>query len=118
MLAASGVLARRRVHFLRNVLAHIPKGSAEKVAAAILTIFAQPGPVHVAEQLDTVAAMLGGQFPNVEAMLRGAEADITALAAFPVSHWKKIWSSNPLERVNKEIKRRMMEARRCRCEAS
>jgi putative transposase len=97
---------RCRVHFLRNVLAAVPRGSAEMVAAAIRTIFAQPGPVHVAEQLDTIAAMLGRQFPKVEAMLREAADDITAFAAFPVSHWKKIWSTNPLERLNKEIKRR------------
>jgi putative transposase len=46
------------------------------------------------------------QFPKVEAMLREAACDITAFADFPVAHWKKIWSTNPLERVNKEIKRR------------
>jgi putative transposase len=97
---------RCRVHFLRNVLAKVPKGSAEMVAAAIRTIFAQPGPGHVAEQLDTIAAMLGRQLPKVEQMLRDAAGDITAFAAFPVSHWKKIWSTNPLERLNKEIKRR------------
>jgi putative transposase len=97
---------RCRVHFLRNVLAQVPKGSAEMVAAAIRTIFAQPGPQHVAEQLDTIATMLGRQFPKVEQMLRDAEADVTAFAGFPVSHWKKIWSTNPLERLNKEIKRR------------
>jgi len=50
--------------------------------------------------------MLGRQFPKVEAMLRGAADDITAFACFPISHWKKIWSTNPLERLNKEIKRR------------
>ena len=97
---------RCRVHFLRNVLAQVPKGSAEMVAAAIRTIFAQPGPAHVAGQLDTIAAMLGRQFPKVETMLRDAADDITAFAGFPVSHWKKIWSTNPLERLNKEIKRR------------
>jgi transposase-like protein len=50
--------------------------------------------------------MLGRQFPTVEARLRDAADDITAFADFPVAHWKKIWSTNPLERVNKEIKRR------------
>jgi transposase-like protein len=97
---------RCRVHFLRNVLAAVPKGSAEMVAAAIRTIFAQPGPVHVRDQLEVITTMLGRQFPKVEAMLRGAADDITAFAAFPISHWKKIWSTNPLERLNKEIKRR------------
>jgi putative transposase len=97
---------RCRVHFLRNVLAQVPKGNAEMVAAAIRTIFAQPDAEHVREQLDTIAGMLGRQLPKVEMMLRGAADDITAFAAFPVSHWKKIWSTNPLERLNKEIKRR------------
>ena len=76
------------------------------VAAAIRTIFAQPGPAHVRDQLDTIATMLGRQFPKAETMLREASDDITAFASFPVGHWKKIWSTNPLERLNKEIKRR------------
>ena len=97
---------RCRVHFLRNVLAQVPKGSAEMVAAAIRTIFAQPDAEHVRDQLDVIATMLGRQFPKIEAMLRHAADDITAFADFPVAHWKKIWSTNPLERVNKEIKRR------------
>jgi putative transposase len=97
---------RCRVHFLRNVLAQVPKGHAEMVAAAIRTIFAQPDAAHVREQLDTIAGMLGRQLPKVETMLREAAGDITAFADFPVSHWKKVWSTNPLERVNKEIKRR------------
>jgi putative transposase len=97
---------RCRVHFLRNVLAQVPKGHAEMVAAAIRTIFAQPDRTHVREQLDTIAGMLGRQLPKVETMLRAAADDITAFADFPVSHWKKVWSTNPLERVNKEIKRR------------
>jgi len=97
---------RCRVHFLRNVLAQVPKGSAEMVAAAIRTIFAQPDATHVREQLDTIAGMLGRQLPKVEIMLRDAADDILAFAAFPALHWKKIWSTNPLERLNKEIKRR------------
>src|SRR6187399_1947006 len=97
---------RCRVHFLRNVLAQVPKGSAEMVAAAIRTIFAQPDVEHVRIQLDVIATMLGKQFPKVEEMLREAAEDITAFADFPVAHWKKIWSTNPLERVNKEVKRR------------
>jgi putative transposase len=97
---------RCRVHFLRNVLAQVPKGSAEMVAATIRTIFAQPAPAAVREQLEVIAAMLGRQFPKVEAMLHDAADDITAFAGFPLGHWKKIWSTNPLERLNKEIKRR------------
>lgn len=97
---------RCRVHFVRNVLAQVPKGSAEMVAAAIRTIFAQPDADHVREQLDTIATMLGRQFPKVETMLRNAADDVTSFADFPVAHWKKIWSTNPLERLNREIKRR------------
>lgn len=97
---------RCRVHFLRNVLAQVPKGNAEMVAAAIRTIFAQPDATHVREQLDVIAGMLGRQLPKVETMLRDAAEDLLAFTGFPVGHWKKIWSTNPLERLNKEIKRR------------
>ena len=97
---------RCRVHFLRNVLTRVPKGNAEMVAAAIRTIFAQPDAEHVHSQLEMIATMLGRQFPAVEAMLRDAQPDLLAFTDFPVAHWKKIWSTNPLERVNKEIKRR------------
>ncbi len=61
---------------------------------------------EVRSQLDVIAGMLGRQFAKVEAMRRAAADEVTAFADFPVSHWKKIWSTNPLERVNKEIKRR------------
>jgi transposase-like protein len=97
---------RCRVHFMRNVLAQVPKASQEMVAAAVRTIFAQPDAEHVRDQLQVIAAMLGRQFPKVEEMLREAADDLTAFADFPVAHWKKIWSTNPLDRVNKEIKRR------------
>jgi putative transposase len=97
---------RCRVHFLRNVLARVPKASAEMVAAAIRTIFAQPDAAAVAEQLHSIADKLARQFPDVAAMLRDNEADLCAFTAFPHAHWRKIWSTNPLERVNKEIKRR------------
>ncbi|MFI7209334.1 IS256 family transposase [Micromonospora aurantiaca (nom. illeg.)] len=97
---------RCRVHFLRNVLAQVSKGNAEMVAAAIRTIFAQPDAAHVREQLDVIAGMLGRQLPKVETMLRDAAHDLLAFTGFPPSHWKKIWSTNPLERLNKEIKRR------------
>ena len=76
------------------------------VAAAIRTVFAQPDAPSVRTQLDVIAGMLGRQFPKVETMLRDATDDITAFADFPAAHWKQIWSTNPLERVNKEIKRR------------
>ena len=76
------------------------------VAAAVRTIFAQPDAAHVRSQLAEVAHMLGAQFPEVAAMLTDAGEDLLAFTAFPVAHWRKIWSTNPLERVNGEIKRR------------
>jgi putative transposase len=97
---------RCRVHFLTNVLARVPGGSAEMVAAAIGTIFAQPTGAEVTEQLDKVAAMLAPKFPAVATMLTDASQDLTAFASFPAAHGAKRWSTNPLERVNKEVKRR------------
>ena len=97
---------RCRVHFMRNVLARVPKASAQMVAAAVRTIFAQPDAVHVRSQLAEVTRMLGPQFPDVAAMLEGAAEDLLAFCAFPQLHWRKVWSTNPLERVNGEIKRR------------
>ncbi|GAA4998446.1 IS256-like element IS1553 family transposase [Yinghuangia aomiensis] len=97
---------RCRVHFVRNVFAVIPKGAAEMVAATIRTIFAQPSADAVRTQLDQVADMLGRQFPKVKDMLLDAKDDLTAFADFPHQHWKKIQSTNPLERLNREIKRR------------
>jgi putative transposase len=97
---------RCRVHFMRNVLARVPKASAEMVAAAIRTIFAQPDTAHVRAQLAEVTSMLSGQFPDVSTMLTDAAEDLLAFTTFPQAHWRKIWSTNPLERINGEIKRR------------
>jgi putative transposase len=80
---AGAALQRCRVHFLRNVLARVPKGSAEMVAAAIRTIFAQPDAQHLHDQLDVIAGMLGRQFPKLEVMLRDAAEDLLALPASP-----------------------------------
>jgi transposase-like protein len=96
---------RCRVHFMRNVLAIVPKGNQEIVAAAIRTIFAQPDAEHVLEQFEVIATMLGKQLPKVEQMLREAREDLVAFTGFPAAHWKKIWSTNPLERLHKEVKR-------------
>lgn len=97
---------RCRVHFMRNALAKVSKGHAEMVAATIRTIFAQPGPTEVRAQVDNVARMLEGEFPAVAQLLLDAKADLTAFADFPLPHWRKIWSTNPLERLNREVKRR------------
>ena len=97
---------RCRVHFMRNVLSRVPKASAEMVAAAVRTIFAQPDADHVRSQLGEVVRMLEDRFPDIATMLSEAAEDLLAFTAFPQAHWRKIWSTNPLERVNGEIKRR------------
>ena len=97
---------RCRVHFMRNTLAKVSKGHAEMVAATIRTIFAQPGQKEVRAQVDNVAAMLTAQFPAVAQLLLDAKTDLTAFSDFPRPHWQKIWSTNPLERLNREVKRR------------
>ncbi|GAB2700976.1 IS256 family transposase [Thalassiella azotivora] len=97
---------RCRVHFTRNALDAVSKTNAEMVAAAIRTIFAQPDAPHVTEQFDVITTMLTRSHPKVAAMLTEAREDLLAFTAFPAGHWKKIWSTNPLERLNKEVKRR------------
>ncbi len=97
---------RCRVHFMRNVLARVPKASAEMVAAAVRTVFAQPDAAHVRSQLEEVTHMFEGKFPDVATMLGDAGEDLLAFSAFPQAHWRKLWSTNPLERLNGEIKRR------------
>jgi putative transposase len=71
------------VHFLRNVLAQVPKGSSEMVAAAIRTIFAQPKVDMVRDQLEVIAGMLGRQSAKVETMLRDAAEDLLAFTGVP-----------------------------------
>ena len=91
---------------MRNVLAKVPKGNIEMVAAAIRTIFAQPTGPLVRAQVEIVATMLEPKLPVVADMLRVAREEITAFADFPEAHWRKVWSTNPLERLNREVKRR------------
>jgi transposase-like protein len=91
---------------MRNLLAKVPKADAEMVAAAIRTIFAQPSADAVAAQFDRIVATLEPQFPIVAGMLVDARTDLLQFAGFPIEHWRKIWSTNPLERLHREIKRR------------
>src|SRR3712207_8755259 len=76
------------------------------VAAAIRTIFAQPDAEHVRAQFDVITGMLGRQFPTVEAMLRDAAEDLLAFTGFPLTHWKKIWSTNKSEEHTSELQSR------------
>ena len=96
------------VHFMRNALAKVPRAKAQMVAATIKTIFVQPDRAHIAHQLDEVADRARSPVSRRRRLqLREAEPDLPARSvAFPIAHWTKIWSTNPLERVNAEIKRR------------
>jgi putative transposase len=97
---------RCRVHFARNLLALVPKSHTDMVAAVFRTIFAQPDAVTVGATWDEVRDQLAKSFPKIGPLMDEAKAEVLAFTAFPRSHWSKIWSTNPLERVNKEIKRR------------
>jgi len=70
------------------------------------SIFAQPDATAVAEQFERIVAMLESQFPDVTSMLLDAREDLLAFAPFPLEHWRKVWSTNPLERLHPEVKRR------------
>ncbi len=97
---------RCRVHFVRNALALVPKSAAQMAAATIRTVFAQPDPVSAHEQWRRVADTFRDRYARLATLLDDAEADVLAYLAFPADHWRQIWSNNPLERLNREIKRR------------
>ena len=97
---------RCRVHFARNVTSRLGSARSKPVNALISTIFAQTSQEAVTAQYQHVIDSLKDAFPEIADMLADAEADLTAFAAFPREHWQKIWSNNPIERLNREIKRR------------
>jgi putative transposase len=97
---------RCRVHFARNLLALIPKSHKDMVAAVFRTIFAQPDRAAVFAAWEEVRDRLVKTFPKVGPSMDAAKTEVLAFTAFPKAHWIKIWSNNPLERINKEIKRR------------
>jgi transposase-like protein len=105
VLAGAG-WQRCRVHFVRNALALVPKSAGAMVAATIRTVFAQPDAASAQEQWRRVADSFRPVYPRLAALLDDAEADVLAYLAFPREHWRQIWSNNPLERLNKEVKRR------------
>ena len=97
---------RCRVHFMRNVHGAVSTKQAPVVTAAVNTIFADTEPAEVAAQWNQLADTLESSFPKVTAMMAEAKPDVLAFTASPKAHWQKIWSNNPIERLNKEIKRR------------
>jgi putative transposase len=97
---------RCRVHFLRNALAHAGKGQRQVVLALINTVFAQETQDAAITQWRAVADQLRAKFPRLAALMDDAESDVLAFMSFPKSHRVQIHSTNPLERLNAEIKRR------------
>ena len=97
---------RCRVHFMRNLLARIPHRDKKAVAAAARLIFEQPSRQSAEVQLHLLAERLDPIYPKAAALLLEAVADILAYKSFPKEHWRRIHSTNLLERLNKELKRR------------
>jgi putative transposase len=97
---------RCRVHFTRNLQACVPRDCAGMVAALLRQVFAQPGLAEARAHWRQVADQLRSRFPKAAALMDEAEDDVLAHMAFPAAHRVKIHSTNPLERLNKEVKRR------------
>src|SRR4051812_34941072 len=99
-------LQRCRIHWMRNALAHVPAKQRPAVSAMIKTIFAQETAREAHDQWNSVAEALRERAPRLAALMDAAREDVLAYTAFPREHWPQISSTNPLERLNGEIKRR------------
>jgi transposase-like protein len=97
---------RCRTHYMRNLLTKVPKSAQAMVATLVRTIFAQPDATSVWAQHARVVEQLDERFPDAAAHLADAGADVLAFTGFPKEHWRQIWSNNPQERLNKELRRR------------
>jgi putative transposase len=97
---------RCRVHFMRNALSSVPKQAQQMVAAMVRTIFAQPDLDSARETVSRVCRLFEKRFPQLVALLQEAEADVLAYYGFPVEHRRQVWSTNSLERLNREVGRR------------
>jgi transposase-like protein len=97
---------RCRTHFMRNLLTRVPKAAQDLVATLVRSVFAQGDADGVKAQFNRVLDELAERFPAAAELLADAEGDLLAFAAFPHEHWRQIWSNNPQERLNKEVRRR------------
>ena len=97
---------RCRVHFMRNALAHAGKSGRRVVSAFIATAFAQDTPEAASTQWRNVADQIRPKVPKLATLMDSAEQDVLAYMTFPRQHWTKLHSTNPIERLNGEIKRR------------
>jgi putative transposase len=97
---------RCRTHYLRNLLTKVPKSAQPWVATMVRTIFDQPDAAAVRDQFGRVVDAIEARFPDAATHLDDARDDLLAFAGFPHEVWRQIWSNNPQERLNKEIRRR------------
>jgi putative transposase len=97
---------RCRTHYHRNLLTRVPKTAQPWVSTLVRTIFEQPDPASVRAQHAQVVAALEAKLPAAAAHLDEAREDILAFTAFPREVWRQVWSNNPQERLNKEVRRR------------
>ena len=97
---------RCRTHFMTNLLSRVPRRAQPWVATMVRTIYQQPSPEEVHAQHARMVGMLDERFPQAAELLADVGPDILAFTAFPVAHWRQVWSNNPQERLNKEIRRR------------
>jgi putative transposase len=91
---------------MRNALSLVPKAAQQMVVATIRTVFAQPDAQSAHQLWRRISEGFRHRFGRLSELMEEAEEDVLAYAVFPAEHWQKIWSNNPLERVNKEVKRR------------
>ena len=97
---------RCRTHFAKNLLSRVPKSAQSLVSALNRSIFAQPTPEEVLAQHGRVVEQLRGRFDQAADLLEDVADEVLAFASFPKTHWRQIWSNNPQERLNREIRRR------------
>jgi len=97
---------RCKVHFMRNALSYVPKAAQGLVATTIRTVFAEPDPARARAQWRHVADGFRDRFERLATLMDDAEDDVLAYLGFPPEHWRQIWSNNPQERLNREVKRR------------
>lgn len=97
---------RCRTHFMRNLLTKVPKSAQQLVATLVRSIFAQPDAQAVLAQHGRVVEQLEDRFREAANLLADAGPEVLAFTEFPKEHWRQIWSNNPQERLNKEIRRR------------
>lgn len=97
---------RCRTHFMRNLLTRVPKSAQPFVATMVRTIFTQPDARTTRHQHEVAVAELEPRFPQAAALLAEAREELLAFSHFDPEHWRQIWSTNPQERLNRELRRR------------